>query len=208
MSSEDRANLAHQFGLDSRRPIIGLVGRLSEEKGHQVLLSAVPRVLRYFPSTQFLFVGDGPLRRDLEQQIEQVGLTSSVRLVGFVDNVRKAMCLSDLMVQPSLSESLPLSILEAMAQGKAVVATDVGSIREAVVAGETGLLVPPQDPEALAEAMIVMLGDPSRRIAMGEHGAQLVQDRFSMATRVSQVQQVYQRVFDQRHSSHMLEQFN
>jgi glycosyltransferase involved in cell wall biosynthesis len=208
MSSEDRANLAHQFGLDSRRPIIGLVGRLSEEKGHQVLLSAVPRVLRYFPLTQFLFVGDGPLRRALEQQIEQVGLTSSVRLVGFVDNVRKAMCLSDLMVQPSLSESLPLSILEAMAQGKAVVATDVGSIREAVVAGETGLLVPPQDPEALAEAMIAMLGDPSRRIAMGEHGAQLVQDRFSMATRVSQVQQVYQRVFDQRHFPHRLEQFN
>lgn len=208
MSTEARADLVRQFGLDSQKPIVSLVGRLSEEKGHQVLLAAAPSVLRRFPLTQFLFVGDGPLRKVLEQHVEQAGLTSSIRLVGFVDNVRAVMSLSDLAVQPSLSESLPLTVLEAMAEGKAVVATDVGSIREAVVDEETGLLVPPHDPAALAEAIIAMLGDTPRRIAMGERGARQVQARFSIATRVSQVQEVYRRVLDRRHSPQIMERFS
>jgi glycosyltransferase involved in cell wall biosynthesis len=139
------------------------------------------------------------LRRVLEQQVEQAGLASSVRLVGFVDNVRAVMSLADVGVQPSLTESLPLTILETMAQRKAIVATDVGSIREAVVEGETGLLVPPHDSAALAQAIIAMLENVPRRNAMGERGARLVQERFSIATRVLQVHALYQRVFDSRH---------
>ena len=199
MSVTERTDLIRQLGLNSQRPIVSLVGRLSEEKGHQVLLAAVPIVLRCFPLTQFVFVGDGPLRRVLEQQVEQAGLASSVRLVGFVDNVRAVMSLADVGVQPSLTESLPLTILETMAQRKAIVATDVGSIREAVVEGETGLLVPPHDSAALAQAIIAMLENVPRRNAMGERGARLVQERFSIATRVLQVHALYQRVFDSRH---------
>lgn len=205
MSFKERTELMRQLGLDSQRPIVSLVGRLSEEKGHRVLLAAVPIVLRCFPLTQFLFVGDGPLRSALEQQVEQAGLASSVRLVGFVDNVRAVMSLADVGVQPSLTESLPLTILEAMVQGKAIVATDVGSIREAVVEGVTGLLVPPHDSAALAQAIIAMLENVPRRNAMGERGARLVQERFSIATRVSQIHEVYHQVLDSRHPSRTTE---
>lgn len=205
MSFSERTLLIRELGLDGQRPIVSLVGRLSEEKGHHVLLAAVPNVLRRFPLTQFVFAGDGPLREVLERQIEQAGLTPSVRLVGFVDNARAVMALSDLVVQPSLTESLPLTILEAMTQGKAIVATDVGSIREAVVEGETGLLVPPHDPAALAKAIIAMLENDHRRTAMGERGARLVRDRFSIATRVSQIHDVYQRVFAGQHSAQIPE---
>ena len=117
-----------------------------------------------------MIVGDGPERGALETRIAQLGLGDRVHLLGFRTDIPELLAGCDLFVLPSLFEGLPLSILEAMAAGKAVVATAIGGNDEAVVDGVTGLLVPPADPEALADALRTLLREPERRRRLGEAG--------------------------------------
>jgi glycosyltransferase involved in cell wall biosynthesis len=146
---------------------IGAMARLSHEKGFDVLLSAVADLPA---STQVLIGGDGPQSGLLAAQIATLGLANRVRLAGFVSDVPKFMTQLTLFVLPSRSEGLGLVLIEAMAAGLPVVATDVGGIPEVVVHGETGLLVPPEDAGALATAIRQVLADPALAARMGEAG--------------------------------------
>ncbi|GJG86442.1 hypothetical protein tb265_16230 [Gemmatimonadetes bacterium T265] len=178
------------------RPLVLTPARLHEQKGLDVLLDAATRV----PDATFVLAGDGPLRDVLQTRARTLGIADRVRFLGARDDVPALLAASDLFVLPSLFEGLPLSVLEAMAARTPVIATRIGGTDEAVVDGETGLLVPPRDPEALAAAIRRLLGDPAlaRRLAAAGHAR--VHREFSVATMTAQTEAVYDAILDARRS--------
>ena len=139
------------LGLDTDGPIIGCVGRLCEAKGQHDLLAAARTIIERVPTARFIFVGEdqefgGRYRERLEELARTLGVTEAVRFVGFYPDVASVMPAFSLYVLPSYIEGMPLTILEAMAATRPVVATPVGGVPELVVGGETALLVPPGDP--------------------------------------------------------------
>ncbi|MDY7042159.1 MAG: glycosyltransferase, partial [Chloroflexota bacterium] len=140
-------------------PLVGIVARLDQQKGHTYLLRAWPQVIAALPEARLLVVGDGPLRTALQHQARDLGLEGSVIFAGRREDVPRIMAALDVMTLPSLWEGFGLVLLEAMAVARPIVASRVSAIPEIVADGETGLLVPPRDAEALAAALIELLRD-------------------------------------------------
>src|SRR5439155_23179940 len=127
------------FGDDD--PVLVVIGRLEPQKGHRVLLLALPAIRHEFPGVRVVFVGEGGLKAELEQQVAGAGLTDAVRFVGRQSNVVDWLALADVTVLPSFYEGLPLAAIEALAAGRPIVATAVGGTPEVVVDGPTRLTV-------------------------------------------------------------------
>jgi glycosyltransferase involved in cell wall biosynthesis len=175
-------------------PLLGVVGRLSPEKGHVHLLRALPAIVDAFPGAGLALAGDGPQRRALEEEARRLGMEERVEFLGQRRDVGRFLAALDLFVQPSLYEGFGLSLLEAMAAGLPVVASRVGGIPEIVDDGESGVLVPAGEPGALAAAAIALLRDPGRARVMGETAALRARERHSIATEASRVDALYTRV--------------
>jgi glycosyltransferase involved in cell wall biosynthesis len=158
--------------------VIGFVGRLIEQKGVDVLLDAFPRIREQHPEAALVIVGDGPLRRDLHARAERLG--PGVRFAGWIDQAVRTMAACDIVVMPSRWEGLGLVALEALACARPLVASDVDALPEIVRNRETGLLVPPGDPSALAAAVVALLNEPGWAASLGEAGREDVRDRFSI----------------------------
>jgi len=156
------------LGIDPHAPVILTVANLRPPKGLDVLVDAAAG-LRDIPFV-WLVAGDGPLAASLAGDLEQRGLGGQVRLLGFRSDIPDLLAATDVFCLTSRREGAPRSILEAMAVGRAVVATDVGGVNELVVEGETGVLVPPDDPRAIAGALAALLADPERRARLGSAG--------------------------------------
>jgi glycosyltransferase involved in cell wall biosynthesis len=169
------------------QPIVLTIGRLVQQKGHRFLLQAATRV----PNAVFVLVGDGPERRTLEAQAEALGVRNRVVFLGYRQDIPDLLACADLLVLPSLFEGLPLSVLEAMAAGKPVIASDVGGTNEAVVPEQTGLLVPPANPWALAGAIRRMLFDRQLAQRLAVNGKERVRQEFSATTMVQSVMRIY-----------------
>ncbi len=163
-----------------RRPVIGMVAHLSGEKGHRVLLEAFGKLIGGFPEGCVLLVGDGPLRDQLLEFACREGLEERVCFAGFRDDSEALMKEFDIFCLPSLSEGLSSAILSAMANRLPVIATDVGGIPELVVDGQTGALVPPQDPVSLSEAMARLLRSERLRKIWGEAGRLRIERQFTL----------------------------
>lgn len=171
------------------------VARLHRQKGHDVLLRALPAVLAHYPRTVFLFVGDGPERKSLEQLARQLKVSASVRFVGAQRDVTLYLWAADIFCLPSRYEALPLSIPEAYQAELPVIACDVAGCPEIVEDGETGLLVPPGSAELLAEALITLLGDDALRQAMRVRATEYSQSqRFDPATVHRCIEGLYQQL--------------
>lgn len=178
--------------------VILTVGRLVRRKGIRYLIEAMPRVLRSLPDTVLLIVGDGPERSRLEEEARVLGLASRVRFLGKVPEQKliEAYQASDVFVLPAVvdsemnTEGLGVVLLEAMSMRKPVIASRVGGIPEAVVDNETGLLVKPQDPIDLADAIIRVLGDRGLSKKMGNKGRQRVKDVFDWDTVASSFSEI------------------
>lgn len=179
------------FWLPHGSPIVGNVAALAAHKGQKHLVAAAKRVVSREPDARFLIVGEGELADVLDKQIKTLALERHVFLTGFRPDALGLMKSFDLFVMSSVTEGLGSAALEAMACGRAVVATRAGGLPEAVADGETGLLVAPHDEEALAEAILKLLHDPARRAAMGAAGRQRVIDHFSVDRMVSATILVY-----------------
>ncbi|MET0556526.1 MAG: glycosyltransferase family 4 protein [Vicinamibacteria bacterium] len=158
------------LGLRESSPVCLLAARLHEEKGHAVLLRALPAVLRSVTDLVVLCAGDGPHRAALERETAERGLAAHVRFLGQRGDVPALLALSSLAVLPSLAESFGFAALEAMSLGRAVVASRAGGLPEVVADGETGLLADVGDVDGLASALTALLVDPARREAMGAAG--------------------------------------
>jgi glycosyltransferase involved in cell wall biosynthesis len=184
--------LRASLGLPGGAPVVASVGRFVAFKGYNHLLEAARLVCEAAPNTHWLLVGDGELRGDLESHCRRLGLEQRVRFAGWREDVPEILALADLFVLPSLGEHFGRVLIEAMAMGKAVVATDAGGVPEVVLNRETGLLVPPAQPEALAAAVLALLRDPARARRLGEAGRLRAEAEFGLARHVEAVEVLYE----------------
>jgi len=188
----ERDVVRQNLGLGAQDRAVLTVANFILYKGHRVLLEAAARVVAQVPHTEFLWAGDGPARAELQEAICQAGLDGAVRILGERDDVADLLRASDLYVHPSREEGCPNAILEALAAGVPVVATEVGGVPEIVVHKETGYLVPPGDPDRLASAILQMLSEPEQARAMAERGKADVLNRFSMERMVLATEKLYE----------------
>jgi len=167
-----------------------IVGRLVEIKGHDTLLAAVAEV----PGLELEIVGDGPLRGEIEASVARLGLGDRVRLLGRVPSAGPAMERASVVVVPSRGEGFGMVALEAMERGRAVIASRVGGLPEIVTEGETGLLVPPDDPAALAAALRELADAPERAAAFGAAGRRRAVEVFAQERCTAHTAELYDAV--------------
>jgi glycosyltransferase involved in cell wall biosynthesis len=187
----ERADLRSGLGLAPAECVVLTVGSLTRQKAYHVLLDAFAAVVREHPQARLLIAGDGPLKRPLEERAAAVGVTSQVRWLGPRTDVGDLVHAADLFTLSSEREGLPLSLLEAMRGARAAVVTRVGGNAEALVEGETGHLVPPHDPAALAHALSRLVADPERREAFGRAARERWSQRFTAERMVRDTESLY-----------------
>ncbi len=188
---EPCCTLPEEYGFEPGSQIVGVVARLEPEKGHPTLLDAWPRVLRAVPDTYLMVVGEGSRRDALEAQARELRIAHRVVFTGRRDDVPAVTAALDVAVLPSYREAQGLTILEAMALSRPVVASNVGGIPEMIEDGVTGLLVPPHDADALADAIIRLLRDHPYADTLARAGHDLVHDRFCIELMVRAVETIY-----------------
>lgn len=174
------AGLPAPEGLAAAGPLVGCVGRLAPVKGVEYFIRMAGSLGFQLPRARFVIAGSGPEESHLREIAYAHGLGERLAFLGHVSLVAPVLAACDVVVIPSLSEGMPTVALEAMALGKPVVGTRVGGLVDVVVDGETGLLVPSADPEALAAAVARLLRDPALATRMGEAGAARAEERFTV----------------------------
>jgi len=184
------------LGLRGERPLIGIVGRLAPVKDHETFLRAAALLVRAMPQAQWVIVGEGPLRDSLERLRRALQLESCVHFMGAHARMEDVYVALDVVVVSSRYEGCSNVILEAMAMGKPVIATSVGGNPE-LITPRTGVLVPPGDPQRLAQAMITLLNDPPRARDLGAAARREVEARFSLARMIDATQRCYETLLSQ-----------
>ena len=188
----DNASPSLRNTLPENPPIVGLIGRLSVEKGVDIFLHAAAHVLAELPSTKFVVVGEGPDRDKLESLIDSLKLRQSVAMLGRRDDMPSVYASLNIMVSASRQEGLPMAILEGMASSLSIIATPVGGVPAMVRDGQTGVMVPPEDAALLASAIVALLQDPTRRERLGRAARKLIEDEFSADRMTADYLRVYE----------------
>lgn len=178
------------LGLPEDGPLVACVARLVPVKGVSHLLEAVPMVRAVVPQATVVFVGDGPLRGELEQRAAALRLDGAVAFLGLRQDVADILALCDVAVLPSLNEGMGRAAVEAFAAGRPVVGSRVSGIQDVIVDGQTGFLVPPAHPQALADAIIRCLTNPDLADAMGRR-AQAEAERYSITGMIAKIDRLY-----------------
>jgi glycosyltransferase involved in cell wall biosynthesis len=190
------ADVRAEFGADASTPVIGTFAHLSVKKGYRELIRAAELVLNHVPNAQFWCFGEGPLRGELEQQVQAAGIADRVRLLGFRRDVPDLMRAVDVMCLPSHREPFGLVYVEAALAEKPVIACEAGGAPEIIEHGETGLLVRPQNVPDLTQAILTLLDNRDHAAAMGRRGRELALDRFTWSNYLANLRGVYNRVLD------------
>jgi glycosyltransferase involved in cell wall biosynthesis len=188
------------LGFRDGQPVLVVVGRLEPQKGHAVLLEALVKIRDEFADVHLVCVGEGSLTDSLKAQTSRLGLTGQVHFAGYQRNTEDWLAMADIAVLPSFYEGMPLAAIEALAAGRAIVATAVDGTSEVVVDGKTGLTVPPGDAGALAEAICRLLRNPDQRRTFGAAGRQWVLEKFSEKMQLRRTQELYLSVLSKRRS--------
>lgn len=185
-------------GLDHHQLIV-LVGNMhSDVKGHPWLIAAAPEIVREFPQVRFLFAGDGEQRKDFEQQAARLGVGPSLLFLGRRSDIPQILACCDVAVLPSRAEGLPNAVLEYLAAGLPVVASSVGGNVEIIRDGATGLLVPTENSDALAAALLRLLRDPLFARKLAEDGHRFVEENFSFERLIADTDRLYSELLEQR----------
>jgi glycosyltransferase involved in cell wall biosynthesis len=189
----DRTAMRAQCGVDAR-PSVGIVATLRDWKGHDDLLEAWRELKPIIPGWQLVIIGDGPRRAHLTQRVRELALDADVRFTGNQDDVPAWLACLDIAVLPSYGdEGVPQSLMQAAACGLPAVSTPVGAIAEAVVDGETGLLVPPRNPHALAQALATLMNDRAQRERMGRAAHAYAQTHFGIDAMLDAMEAIFDR---------------
>lgn len=187
---EKREAAKAALGISPEARVIGTLGRLSPEKGYDILLKALPGVFRRFPAAVCVMAGDGPGRAGLEAAARGLGIAERVRFTGNRDDVPDLLGMYDVFVQPSLTEGLPMALLEAMGAEKPVVATAVGEV-PAVVTQETGILVKAGSAEALEKALSRLLADEGEARSMAKLAGERIRREYSLGRMTNDYVELY-----------------
>ena len=183
-------SLRGELRIAGNAPVIGFVGRISPEKGTALLLDTCRELAARVPNVKLLLAGDSGWRGKLEEALAQNGLSKMVRILGFVREVERVYATADVVISTSAAEGCPNAILEAMAMGRAVAATSVGGTTEIIRDGVDGLLLPPGDARAFAEAVAGLIASPERRKMLGAQAAKKVAQHFSLRSQVARLSEV------------------
>jgi len=186
------ANVHAECFLPVNSPVVGNVAALVPHKGQHYLIEAAAIVVRQVPDVRFVVLGEGELREQLEREIKQKHLERHVFLAGFRSNPVELTKSFDVFVMSSVTEGLCTALVDAMAASRPAVATTAGGIPEVVVDGETGFLVPPKDPNAMADRIVQLLKDDALRRRMGEAGLARARERFTVERMVEETNAVYE----------------
>jgi len=189
-SPESKAKKKKELGL-TNGPLVGIVGRLSSVKGHFYLIEAMKNVLEKITDAQLLIVGDGKIKQDLVNLSRRLGIDKSVYFISSVADTAQVLSAMDLFVMPSLKEGLGLSLMEAMASGLSVIASDVGGIKSLVQDGHRGKLVHPADSAAISGAILDLLADKDKARALGENARRFIRDNFSQDKMILETEKLY-----------------
>ena len=192
LTHDDQA-IRRMIGVTNEAVLIGTIANLFPRKGYEVMLRALPAIVRAVSTVHYVIVGsdDHDYADRLKRLAHELNIADRVHIVGFQDPVQPFLVSLDLYVHPALMEGFGIAVVEAMAMGKAVVATTTGGLPEVVAQGETGLLVPPGDAESLATTVVSLLLDGVRREQMGRNGRARVHERFSLDASVMNMEQLY-----------------
>jgi glycosyltransferase involved in cell wall biosynthesis len=187
------AALYAAYGLSADAVLLGTVAHIFARKGYDIMVRALPAVIREVPTVQYLIVGtgDAAYERQLKSLAATLGVADHVHFAGFQDEVAPFLSALSLYVHPARMEGFGIAVLEALAAGKAVVATRVGGLPEVVEHGRTGLLVGPNDPDELSAAILSLLRDEGRRKEMGERAARVARERFDLRASMGAVERLY-----------------
>jgi len=187
----DQKKIRKQFDIPMTSTVIGTVGRLSFEKGHNILLEAAEKIIKKYPATFFIIAGDGKLKDELKRKAKQLKIEKHLILPGLINDIPGLLSILDIFVLPSLTEGLPMALLEAMAAKKPVVAARVGSIPKLIVPDETGLLVEPGDVSSLAKSIIELLTGKNKAARLAENGYRIIVAKFSSEAMARKYMNIY-----------------
>jgi len=197
-SRASRNEVRREMGVPENSILVATVGRLAAEKDHANLLQALAHIRKTQTETATVtgplltwVVGDGPLEEELKKEAGKLGIDESVRFLGARDDVPRLLAAPDIFVISSRREGMPLSLLEAMASGLAVIVTDVGGCTEVVRHGHNGVVVPPAAPRALARAIVELAGDAQRRAELGQNALKTAREKFSLQEAVRTIEKIY-----------------
>lgn len=194
----DRNMKRKEFNLSEDVKVVGTVARLVPIKGHKYLLQAIPKIVKEVSGVKFLLVGDGPLRAELESLADELGIADYVIFCGLRDDVPEILSILNLFVLPSLNEGMGKAIIEAEAAQLPVIATSVGGIKEIVVDGVTGLLVPPKDSDGLASAIIRLLKEEELAKEMGRKGKEKFIPYYCAEGMVEKIENLYKELMENK----------
>lgn len=193
--SEFDVRLRKRNTLWPRRIILGMVALLKPEKGHRYAIDAVRKLTDQGVDVELRLAGSGSLTQESVRQARELGVSDRIQFLGLVRDIPRFLGELDILLLPSVSgEGLPLTVLEGMAMALPVIATPIGGTSEAVADGQTGLLVPPRDAVALANAVATLAADPDRRDKFGQQALVAARSRFSLDACVDGVENVYRRI--------------
>jgi len=192
-AEHERGALRRELGISPQTPVVGIVARLVPIKAHEVFFAAAAIVHARLPQAQFLVIGDGERRAELEAFVAGHGLREHVRFVGWRADMPRVYADLDVVALTSRNEGSPVSLIEALAAGRPVVSTAVGGVPEVVIGDQTGLLVPPDEPAAFAEALLGLLADPQRAEQLGQAGRRHVYPRYDSSRLIDDVRRLYVR---------------
>jgi glycosyltransferase involved in cell wall biosynthesis len=178
------------LGLEPEGLVVGTVGWLLPIKGPMYLLRAMAEVWKRYPRSSLVYVGKGDLEGELRREASRMGASEKVRFLGWRDDIHEILPVLDIFVLPSLNEGMGRVLVEAMAAGRPLVASNVGGISDLVFQGENGLLVPPADPKALAHELVFLISNPGKRRKMGEKGREMAV-QFGTDSMVQKIDQLY-----------------
>jgi glycosyltransferase involved in cell wall biosynthesis len=190
-AEQHQGRLRADLGVGPDRPLIGIVARLVPIKAHEVFLEAAAQIRATMPDATFLIIGDGERRTELEALAQRLGVADATRFLGWRDDMREVYADLDVVTLCSNNEGSPVALIEALAAARPVVSTRVGGVPNVVEDGESGLLVPPRDPSAFADAVVALLRDPDRAARFGQAGRRAVFPRHASGRLVADVERLY-----------------
>ncbi len=191
----DRSRLRRSLGWDDRDIFLICVGKLNPPKGQNYLIQALPKVIREYQRVKLLVVGSGPNEREWEALSQQLGLKDAVFFMGDRKDIKDLLEASDIFVVPSLSEGLPVALLEAMSMKKPCIASDIPPVREVIGERKAGILVEPGSAEAIAAALLEVLRSPERAGEMASHARELVVEKFHAGKNARLLEEFYSSLF-------------
>ena len=190
-TKEQKEKVASKYNLRHSSPLIGIVGRLDPVKGHIDFLKAAQRVIEKWPDANFVIVGDGEIRTELEAKSESLNIDKNVKFLGHCNEIHEIVSLLDILVISSHQEGFSLAAIEAMALGKPIVATSVGGLPEVIDNNSTGILVKPHKPQEIANAIKSILTDSTLAKRLGEKGKEKCRNQYSLSSCIEKLSCIY-----------------